>query len=177
MIPEIKAFSSVLDLMNKFPDEQTCINELEAIRWGGHVVSPFEPTSKVYKCAGNKYRCKVTKKYFNVRTGTIFEDTKVPLRKWFIAIYLIASHEKGISSHQFARDFDVTQKTGWFILHRIRYAFNHENFQREMENTGKVDETYVGGKRGNKYNVVRKKLREELGGAGMGEKQPVFGFA
>jgi hypothetical protein len=134
MIPEIKSFSSVLDLLNKFPDEQTCIDQLTAIRWGGNVVSPFDPESKVYVCAGNKYRCKNTKKYFNVRTGTIFGDTKVPLRKWFIAIYLISSHKKGISSHQLARDLSVTQKTAWFILHRVRYAFDHPNFMAAIPN-------------------------------------------
>jgi hypothetical protein len=66
MIPE---FKSIFDLLKAFPDEQSCINHLEMLQWGGTPISPFDPISKVYKCAGNKYKCKNTGKYFNVRTG------------------------------------------------------------------------------------------------------------
>lgn len=173
MIPEIKEFSSILDLIKKFPDEQSCIDQLEAIRWGGNVVSPFNTESKVYKCKGNKYKCKETRKYFNVRTGTIFEDTKLPLRTWFLAIYLIASHKKGISSHQLARDLSVTQKSAWFILHRVRYAFDHENFVSTMNGTVEADETYVGGRESNKPKYKRVSGTK---GRGMVSKTPVFGL-
>ncbi|MDQ3019943.1 MAG: IS1595 family transposase [Bacteroidota bacterium] len=149
---EITEFSSIIDLINKFPNEQTCIEHLEAIRWNGVVVSPFDSTSKVYKCRGGKYKCKNSAKYFNVRTGTIFEDTKISLQKWIMAIFLIASHKKGISSHQLGRDLGVTQKTAWFLLHRVRYAFDHTNFQKELSNIVEADETYVGGKDKNKHN-------------------------
>jgi len=87
------------------------------------VVSPFDPTSKVYVCKDNKYRCKNTGKYFNVRTATLFDNTKIELRKWFLAIYIVTSHNKGISSLQLSRDIDVTQKTAWFMLQRIRNCF------------------------------------------------------
>ncbi|MDD3080252.1 MAG: hypothetical protein PHH37_14290 [Paludibacter sp.] len=116
-------FSSIIDLLKAFPDEQTCINHLEEIRWNNHVVSPFDPSSKVYKCKGNKYRCKNTGKYFNVRTNTLFDNTKVELRKWFLAIYILSSHKNGISSLQLSRDLDITQKTAWFMLQRIRNCF------------------------------------------------------
>lgn len=119
MLPE---FQSILELTTTFPTEVSCIEHLETIRWNGNVVSPFDATSKVYKCAGNKYKCKNTGKYFNVRTATIFEDTKMPLQKWFMALYIFSSHKKGISSHQLARDLDITQKSAWFVLHRLRYA-------------------------------------------------------
>src|SRR3712207_9469837 len=65
--------------------------------------SPFDATSKVYKCAHNRYKCKNTGKYFNVKVGTIFEDTKIPLQKWFMALYIFSSQKKGISSHQLAK--------------------------------------------------------------------------
>ena len=152
MAPEITEFGSIIELVTTFSTEQKCIDHLEAIRWGGFVVSPYDTTSKVYKCAGNKYKCKNTGKYFNVKTDTIFDDTRIPLIKWFMAIYLIANHKKGISSHQLAKDIKVTQKTAWFLLHRVRYAFNHPNFQAVLENTVEADETYVGGKDKNKHN-------------------------
>ena len=112
-------FKSILDLINTFPDEQSCIDYLEQRRWDGNVVSPFDPSSKVYNCKGNKYKCKNTGKYFNVKTATLFDNSKVELQKWFIAIYLITGHSKGISSVQLAKDLNVTQKTAWFMAHRI----------------------------------------------------------
>ena len=78
-------YRSVLEIIRDFPDEQSCIEYLEETRWEGNPVSPFDPTSKVYKCKGNRYYCKNTGKYFNVRTGTLFDGTKIPLQKWFIA--------------------------------------------------------------------------------------------
>lgn len=144
-------FKSLLDLVKAFPDEDACFSHLEKLRWEGDVVSPFDATSKVYKCAGHKFKCKNTNKYFTVKNGTIFEDTKIPLQKWFMALYIFSSHKKGISSHQLARDIDVTQKTGWFLLHRLRYAFAHPNFQGMVSGIVEIDETFVGGKETNKH--------------------------
>lgn len=166
-------FKSILDLLKAFPDEQSCINHLENLRWNGNVVSPFDETSTVYKCKGNKYKCKSTGKYFNVRTGTIFDNTKVPLQKWFLALYVFSSHKKGISSRQLAKDISVTQKTAWFLLHRLRYAFDHPNFKNTLGNIVEVDETFVGGEAKNKHS--NKKNRNENGGT-LHEKQPVLGM-
>jgi hypothetical protein len=170
---QLTEFKSLIDLLKKFPAEQTCIDHLEAIRWDGNVVSPFDETSKVYKCAGNKYKCKNTGKYFNVRTGTIFEDTKIGLQKWFMAIYIVGSHKKGISSHQLARDIEVTQKSAWFMLHRIRYAFGHENFQHTFNDVVSADETFVGGK--NKNRHADKKVANSQGRS-FKDKTPVLGL-
>lgn len=79
-------FKSIFDLLKAFPNKQSCIDHLEKLCWNGNVIRPFDPMSKVYKCKDNKYRCKNTGKYFNVRTGTLFDNTKVELRKWFMAI-------------------------------------------------------------------------------------------
>ncbi|WP_226177046.1 IS1595 family transposase [Hymenobacter lucidus] len=144
-------FKSLLDLVKAFPTDEACLLHLEALRWNGTPVSPFDPTSRVYKCAGHRYKCKNTGKYFNVKVGTIFEDTKIPLQKWFMALYIFSSHKKGISSHQLARDIDVTQKSAWFLLHRLRYAFEHPNFKATLSGTVEVDETYYGGVEGNKH--------------------------
>lgn len=163
-------FKSILDLIKAFPTEQDCIAHLESLRWNGEVVSPFDETSKVYKTARG-YKCKNTGKYFNVKVGTIFEDTKIPMIKWFMALYIFSSHKKGISSHQLAKDIDVTQKSAWFMLHRLRYAFDHPNFQESLENTVEIDETYVGGKDKNKHT------NKKSGGRGRGtDKMPVLGM-
>lgn len=137
-------YRSVLEIIRDFPDEQSCIEYLEETRWEGNPISPFDPTSKVYKCKGNRYYCKNTGKYFNVRTGTLFDGTKIPLQKWFIAIWLLASHKKGVPSRQLARDIGVTQKTAWFMLHRIRGCYT--DLDTTLSGEVEMDETFVGGK-------------------------------
>ena len=170
MIPE---FKSIFDLLQAFPDEISCIKHLENLRWNGNPISPFDPESKVYVCAGNKYKCKNTGKYFNVQTGTIFGNTKIPLQKWFLALYVFSSHKKGISSHQLARDISVTQKSAWFLLHRLRYAFDHPNFKQTLGNIVEIDETFVGGVSGNKHASKRKKNAQ---GNTTHDKAIVFGM-
>jgi len=78
-------FKSILDLVNTFSTQQKCIDYLEHFRWNGNVVSPFDSESKVYTCKDNKYRCRNTGKYFNVKTETMFDNTKTKLQKWFIS--------------------------------------------------------------------------------------------
>lgn len=166
-------FRTIFDLLKVFPNEQTCIDRLEQIRWGGNIVSPFDAESKVYKCAGNKYKCKNTGKYFNVKVGTIFEDTKIPLQKWFMALYVFSSHKKGISSHQLGRDIGVTQKSAWFMLHRLRYAFDHPAFKEAMSSLVEIDETYYGADEMNKH--ADKKV-EGTQGRSTKTKKPVLGL-
>lgn len=165
-------FKSILDLIKAFPDEQTCINHLETLRWNGNVVSPFDETSKVYKCKDNKYRCKNTGKYFNVKTNTIFDNTKLGLQKWFLAIYIVTSHKKGISSLQLGRDLDITQKSAWFMLQRIRKCFGIEN-ENELDNEVEADETYIGGKNKNRHSY---KKVENSQGRSSKDKTPVVGM-
>ena len=155
------AFKSVIELVKAFPTQEVCIAHLEQLRWNGNVVSPFDPTSKVYVCKGNKYKCKNTGKYFNVCTNTLFDNTKIELPTWFLAIYLITGHKKGISSLQLAKDLNVTQKTAWFMNHRIRNCFGIQDVDNGGEKMGgegvvvEVDETYVGGKVKNMSNKKR----------------------
>jgi len=144
-------FNTILELLQTFPSEQTCIDHLETLRWPNEdVISPFDSKSKVYKCAGNRYRCKETGKYFNVKTGTLFDNTKIKLQKWFLAIWLVTSHKKDISSVQLSKDIGVTQKSAWFMLQRIKNCFGYDN-GNEVFNEVEVDETYVGGKNKNKH--------------------------
>lgn len=175
-------FKSILELVKAFPDEQTCINHLEALRWYGNVVSPFDATSKVYKCAGNKYKCKNTGKYFNVRTATLFDNTKIELQTWFIAIYLLTGHKKGISSLQLSRDLNVTQKTAWFMAQRIRNCFGltDENNEDKLGGEGVIveaDTSLIGGKAKNMH--TKKRLEcfvPARGGRANGNKTTVAGY-
>jgi len=87
-------FNSIIELVNTFNTEQKCIKFLEQSRCNGNIISPYDSTSKVYKLKNNKYRCKNTGKDFNLKTGTLFENTNIKLQKWFLGIYLITSHSK-----------------------------------------------------------------------------------
>ena len=166
-------FDTILDLIKTFPEEQSCIDHLESLRWAdSSVVSPFVPSSKVYKCANNRYRCKDTGKYFNVKTATLFDNSKIELQKWFLAIWLVTSHKKVISSIQLSKDIGVTQKTAWFMLQRIRNCFGFDN-DNNLSNEVEVDETYVGGKNKNKHNS---KKVEGTQGRSVKDKAPVFGM-
>lgn len=168
----LSEFKSLYDLMNAFPSDYHCEQYLEKIRWNGYVVSPFDETSKVYKCKNGKYRCKNTGKYFSVKTGTMFDNTKVSLQKWFIAIWMVTSHKKGISSLQLSKDIHVTQKTAWFMLERIRRCFGSEN-NNELDGTVEVDETYIGGKNKNRHNSKKVK---NVQGRSLKDKTPVVGM-
>lgn len=167
-------FATVFDLFDAFPTEQSCIDHLELLRWEGNVISPFDASSTVYKCKDNKYRCKNTGKYFNVKTNTLFDSTKVSLRKWFAAIWLVTCHKRGVSSLQLSRDIGVTQKTAWFMLHRIRKAFGMSNDDnQQVQDEVEIDETFVGGKNKNRH---KDKKVEKCQGRSFKDKVPVFGM-
>lgn len=165
-------FNSLFDIYTAFPDEKTCIAFLESRRWPNGVVSPFDPTSKVYRRSDGQYRCSKTEKNFNVRIGTIFENTKLPLRIWFIALFLHHNHKKGISAVQLSRDLGVSEKTAWFMLHKMRRT-SHIVHNVTLEGEVEIDETFVGGK--NKNRHWNKKVKPNEDGT-YPDKTPVMGM-
>jgi transposase-like protein len=162
-----KEITGIVSMLNRFPNEQSCRDYLEQVRWPNNsIICPHCGFDKVYKFSNGKlYKCSECKKQFTVKVGTIFEDSPLPLQKWFLAIYLITAHKKGISSIQLSKDIGVTQKTAWFILGRIRQAIATKTFNKPLENIVEVDETYIGGK----YSGKR--------GRGSENKSAVFGMA
>ena len=165
------AFKNLTDLLQTFDTEEKCKSYFEQARWKGRIICPHCGSEKIYrtKTKGvSGYKCATIgcNKKFSVTKGTVLEATNVPLQKWFAAMYLFTAHKKGISSCQLARDLGVTQKTAWFILHRVRIIFGVKNTPETMSGTLEVDETFIGGsehnKHGNKERVREKRIAKRL---------------
>lgn len=147
-----KNIKSFIDILSYFKDAKTCREFLEEQRWHGTPICPHCGTisQKHYKLKtkgeyNGKYKCCECREVFTVTTGTMFHGNHIPLQKWFYAIYIFISHKKGISSIQLAKDINVTQKSAWFMLNRIRYNM-YDRMKPAFEDMTQVDETYVGGR-------------------------------
>ncbi|MCW3085834.1 MAG: family transposase [Bacteroidetes bacterium] len=160
--------NDLLYFVEKFPDELSCRKYLENQLWKNGPVCPHCKHKKVYKYKdGRLYKCasKTCRKQFQVTTGTIYQDSNIKLRKWFLALYLISTHKKGISSVQLGKQLGITQRAAWYMAHKIRYMLQNKTAFRPLSNVVEVDETYVGGKfKGGKR------------GRGSENKTPVFGM-
>jgi transposase-like protein len=138
-------FKGLPQLLKRFPDDATARHFFEQERWNGTPICPFCGSDGFYKLKDNRtYKCsnKECHKKYTVTVGTIFHSSHIPLNIWFAACYLVSSHKKGISSHQLARDLNVTQKTGWFMLHRIREMVRTKAPQK-LSGVVEADETYM----------------------------------
>lgn len=149
----MKTFRNLIECMDYFKSPQVCREYLVNLRWSNGIACPHCGSTHVYTFKdGKTYKCaeKECKMKFNVLSKTIFENTKIPLQKWFAALYLITSHKKGISSIQVGKDISVTQKTAWFMMHRLRFMFAAPALNKPLRGIVEVDETFVGGKLSNK---------------------------
>lgn len=163
--PKKQQFENLMQMMSAFPNEQSAIDHFTAIRWKNGAFCPLCGSTKVYHFSDQRtHKCGDCRKRFSIKVGTIFEDSKIELRKWMMAIWLITAHKKGIASTRLAKDIGVTQKTAWFMLHRLRYAAQTKSFNRQLEGEIDTDETFIGGKEKNKH--ASKRTGGKQGGAG-----------
>lgn len=149
-------FNSLYELLDFFTCESVCEEYLAFTRWNDNPECPYCQSNRVNALKGKtrRYKCYGCRKQFGVKVGTIFHNSKLPLRKWFIAIHASCCTPKGISSHQLARDLDISQEAAWFMLHRIRETFvqsEHKFRKRCVE----IDETLFGGLEKNKHKDKR----------------------
>lgn len=171
----IQQFDNLVQLFQAFPTEQAAIDHLTSIRWARGKFCPVcgnADETKIGTLVGtNTHKCYVCRKRFSIKVGTIFQDTKLPLRTWYAAIWMITNHPKGIASTTLARDLGITQKTAWFVLHRLRHAARTDSFNAPLSGSVEVDETFVGGRETNKH--ASKKLNQ---GRGIVGKTVVLGM-
>ena len=148
---------TVVELMDMFPTEEAATTWFESIIWPNGRHCPKCGSECTRKASHKKmpYWCTDCRSYFSVKTGTAMQSSKVPLRKWAIAIYLCLTSLKSVSSMKLQRDIGVSQPTAWFMLHRIREAWADDG-EGPFDGPVEFDETYIGGKRKNKSNAERK---------------------
>jgi len=172
---EIMHCNNLLDIAETFRDKNVCLDYLAKKRWNGSVYCVFCGCNNVCKLNGKikRYKCRDCNKQFSAIKGTIFENSPIHLQKWFMAVFLITNHKKGISSVQLANDIGVTQKTAWFMAQRIRFALKVKSFEKKIDGVIQCDETFVGGK--NKNRHTDKKVPNSQGRS-FKDKTPVLGM-
>ncbi|MFN8295288.1 MAG: IS1595 family transposase [Chitinophagales bacterium] len=166
----MKTFKSILDFQKEFSTDEKCREYLEQQRWNGTPACVHCGALNVHRFVTNNkvFKCRDCRKKFTVVVGTIYENTKLPLTKWFLATYILSVHSKGISSLQLANWLGITQKSAWHLNHRIRQMLSN-NAPELLEGICEVDETYVGGKESNKH------FHKRTVKAGASGKAMVFG--
>lgn len=151
---------TLMEAVRHFADPEVTLKTMVELRWPNGVRCPtcdrddvrFIATRRMWEC-----KSKHPRKQFSAKVGTIFEDSPLPLDKWFVAVWAIANDKNGISSYELARAIGVTQKSAWHMLHRIRLAMKVGGFDK-FSGTVEADETYVGGKAANMHANKRKKV-------------------
>jgi len=164
---------TLIEAIKYFSDPDVCLEFVSRLRWPDGVTCPtcgskdvrFISTRRIWECKGQH-----THRQFSVKVGTIFEDSAIGLDKWLAAIWMIANDKNGVSSYEVARALGITQKSAWFMLHRIRLAMGFE--PNKFSGTVEVDETFVGGKARN----MHKDKREQLTGTGGSDKTAILGM-
>ncbi len=158
-----------LDAVRYFKDPDVCLRFLAQLRWpDGIVICPICNSAKVHFLANQRrWKCSVPhdRRQFSIKVGTLFEDSPIGLEKWLPAVWLLTNCKNGISSYEIARDLGVTQKTAWFMLHRVRKAMQRGTFWTKLEGEIEADESFIGGLARNMHKNKKAKITG-TGGAG-----------
>lgn len=155
-----------------FADPDKALEFLASVRWSEGPACPRCESKELYFIATRRlWKCKGCKKQFSVKVGTIFEDSPIGLDKWLCALWMLVNCKNGISSYEIARDLAVTQKTAWFMLHRLRLAMQNESVEKKLRGEVEADETFVGGKAKNMHldKHARLVFEGKLGQGGYGK--------
>src|SRR3954469_3087846 len=165
--------TNLLEAIRYFSDLDVCTDFVAGLRWpNGPICPKCGATEYSYLTTRRIWKCKACKRQFSVKVGTVFEDSPLGLDKWLPAVWLAANSKNGISSHELARHLGTTQKSAWFMLHRIRLAMQAGSFER-FSGTVEVDETYIGGRARNMHKAERKR---KITGTGYAGKTIVVGM-
>lgn len=166
--------TTLLEAIQYFADEDVCVMTLAATRWPDGIVPCPECgcTDHYYLKSRRLWKCKDCKRQFSIKVGTIMEDSPISLTKWMPAIWLITNAKNGISSYEVHRALGVTQKTAWFMLHRIRLAMQAGSIEK-MGGKVEADETFIGGKARNMHKDVKER---RITGTGGTDKTVVLGL-
>jgi transposase-like protein len=144
---------NLVELVQKFADDEKCRAYIEALRWPKGVSCPRCKSEKVYNILKrDQFVCDSCSYQFSATAGTIFHDSHLPLWKWFLAVYLMAESKKGMSANQLKRTLAVSYKTAWYLCHRIRKAMQEVN-PPKLKGTVEMDETWIGGKKKWKFRT------------------------
>ena len=163
-----------------FSDEQVCIDAVAAMRWMDGPRCPDchgdDAKNPYYLKTQKRWKCRSCRRQFSVKVGTIFEDSPIPLQKWLPALWMLTSCKNGVSSWELHRSLGVSQKTAWFMLHRLRLALKGNSMGMKLggpDTEVETDETFIGGRKKNMH--ADKELRYEQKGGAQG-KTIVQGF-
>jgi transposase-like protein len=166
MIKQRAEPQTLVEAIRYFADKDLALQFVARLRWPSGIICPeCRKQESTFLATRRLWKCRACKKQFSVKVGTIFEDSPLGLDKWLPALWMLANCKNGISSYELARGLGVTQKTAWFMLHRIRLAMQSESFDK-MSGEVEVDETYIGGS----ARFMHKKKRDRIigpGGTGM----------
>ncbi|MGD0167014.1 MAG: IS1595 family transposase [Gaiellaceae bacterium] len=164
---------NLIEAIRYFSDRDICVEYVSKLRWPNGAVCPrCGGTEHSYLSTRRLWKCKSCKRQFSVKVGTIFEDSPLGLDKWLPAIWLAANSKNGISSHELGRSLGITQKSAWFMLHRIRLAMQTGSFLK-LSGEVEVDETYIGGKA---RNMHKRDRARKITGTGGTDKAAVLGM-